>query len=193
MKRFGRMTARPFALAALMIFLAACSATHEAYHDPIMDFGAIRTVAVLPFANFTSDRDAGERVRDVFVTSLLATGAVYVQPAGEVARGLNRARPADLTAPCPEEVKRLAGIIEADALFTGVLREYQEVRSGSTSAPVISLSMQMIETKTGRVIWSASSTKGGIGISERLFGGGGRPMNEVTCDAVDDMIRKLFM
>jgi len=72
------------------------------------------------------------------------------------------------------------------------VREYGEVRSGTTSANIISLSLQMIETQTGKVVWTASSTKGGISIWDRLFGGGGQPMNVITEKAVNDLINKLF-
>ena len=44
----------------------------------------------------------------------------------------------------------------------------------------------------GKIVWEASSTKGGIDVWDRLFGGGGRPMNDVTRDAVNDVIEKLF-
>jgi hypothetical protein len=74
----------------------------------------------------------------------------------------------------------------------GTVREYGEVRSGSTSANAISLSLQMIETQTGKVVWSGSSTQGGISAGDRLLGGKGRPMNVVTEQAVEDLINQLF-
>ena len=157
-----------------------------------MNFAAIKTVAVLPFDNLSGDKMAGERVRDTFTNSLLATGAIYVLPPGEVARGLIRAGVVNPTAPTTEEVKKLAGIIKVDALITGVVNEYAILRSGNTSANVVSISLQMVEVQTGRVIWSAASTKGGISTWDRLFGGGGQPMNDVTTAAVDDIINKLF-
>jgi hypothetical protein len=52
--------------------------------------------------------------------------------------------------------------------------------------------MQMIETKTGTIIWSASCTKGGITLTDRLFGGGAEAMNDVTLECVDDLLNKLF-
>jgi hypothetical protein len=72
------------------------------------------------------------------------------------------------------------------------VREYGEVRSGATTANVISMSIQMIEAGTGRVVWSASSTKGGISFWNRLFGGGGQPVNIVTEQAVDALFDKLL-
>ena len=50
----------------------------------------------------------------------------------------------------------------------------------------------MMEAQTGKVVWSASSTKGGVTTSDRMFGGGGEPMNTTTQKAVDDLLEKLF-
>ncbi len=50
----------------------------------------------------------------------------------------------------------------------------------------------MIETQTGRVVWSGSSTRGGISFKDRLLGGGGAPMNEITEQAVDEILDKMF-
>jgi hypothetical protein len=175
-----------------LLFLAGCSTTADVYRDANMDFGSMRTVAVLPFANLTRDNQASDRVRDVFSNMLMATGAVYVMPAGEVLRGLSRAGISNAVAPSPEEIVKLGGIIKADAVITGVVREYGEVRSGSSGANVISLSVQAIETQSGKVVWNAASTKGGIGMSERLLGGGGEPMNKITEKAVNELLDKLF-
>lgn len=175
------------------IILASCAASKQStYVDPNMDFGAIQTVAVMPFTNLARDPVVPERVRDVFINKLLAAGAIYVLPPGEVARGVARAEIATPTTPSPEEVVKLGGIIKVQAIFTGVVREYGEVRSGTTAASTISVSLQMIETQTGKVVWTASSTKGRITLWDRLFGGGGEPMNVVTEKAVDDLLSQLF-
>lgn len=179
-----------------LVLLAGCAATPprlDVYHDPAMDFSAIRRVAILPFVNLAQDPRGAERVRDVFANALLATEAFYVLPSGEVFRGINRAGIVNRAAPSPEEVVRFAGIVKADAVITGVVREYGTVRSGSISANTISMSLSMVETQTGTVVWSATSTKGGISTWNRLFGGGGKPMNEVTRDAVEELLDSLFM
>ncbi len=174
------------------VFFAACATNSNVYRDPNMDFGAIQIVAVMPFVSLARDNVAAERTRDVFINKLLSTGAVYVSPVGEVARGVTRAEIANPATPSPEEVVKLAGIVKVQAVITGVLKEYGEVRSGATSANIISVSLQMMEVQTGKVVWSATSAKGGINIWDRLFGGGGQSMNNVTEKAVDDLINKLF-
>jgi len=164
----------------------------EVWRDQNMDFTSIQTVAVMPFANLSRDSMAGDRVRDVFVPMLMETGSVYVLPPGEVYRGLSRINIANPTAPSTEEVINLAANLKVNAVITGVVREYGEVRSGSAGANVIALSLQMLDGQTGRVVWTASTTKGGITFKDRLLGGGGNPMNDVTEKALNDLLDKLF-
>ena len=184
---------RYFLLLAALFLFVACAGTGEKFHDTDMDFGAIQSVAVMPFSNLSRDQMAGERVRDVFMTSLLATEGVYVLPAGEVARGIGLAGLMNPVAPSKEDIMKFGSIVKVDAVITGVLREYGEVRSGSSASNVISLSLQMMEIQTGKIVWAASVTKGGITLKERLLGGGGEPLNDVTKEAIDELINNLFM
>ena len=121
-----------------------------------------------------------------------ATSTVYVLPVGEVGRGLSRVEVQNPSAPTPEEVVKLGAFLKAEAVITGVVREYGEVRSGTTSSNIISMSIQLVEAQTGRIVWSGSATKGGITFMNRLFGGGGQPLNKVTEEAVDALFDKLL-
>jgi len=186
----GRL--RTALLAGSLAATLGCGAPHR-YQNREMDFAAIKTVAVMPFWNLSKDTLAAERVRDVFSNMLLATQAVYVLPNGEVARGVSRVGLSSAVAPSSEEVVKLGGLLKVDAVITGVVKEYGEVRSASAVSNVVSLSVQMQETATGKVVWAASSTKGGIGWGARLLGAsGGNAVNDVTEQAVDDLLKKLF-
>jgi hypothetical protein len=191
------MRRAPGFLIAVLLCLAAAPSVclaqvTDVYRDPNMDFGSIQTVAVVPFSNLARDQVVAERVRDVFINRLLASGAVYVLPVGEVARGIAKLELLNPTSPTPEEVGKLCALLKADAVITGVVREYGEVRSGTTTANIISMSMQLLESSSGKVVWSASSTKGGISFWARLIGGGGQPLNRVTEEAVDALFDKLL-
>jgi len=179
-------------LLLVLLSLTACGTHGETFRDDKMDFGAIQTVAVMPFVNLTRESTAADRVRDVFINRLLATGALYVLPVGEVARGVARAEITTPAVTSPEEIVKLGGILKAQAVITGTVREYGEVRSGAAMANAISVSAQMMETESGRVVWSAATTKGGITTTDRLFGGGGQPMDKITEKAVNDLITRLF-
>jgi hypothetical protein len=180
-------------LASVALAPAVCVAqVTDVFRDQRMDFGSVQTVAVVPFSNLTRDQVVAERVRDVFINRLLASGAVYVLPVGEVSRGIAKAEIQTPTSPTPEEVVKLGGLLKADAVITGVVREYGEVRSGTTTANIISLSIQLVECSSGRIVWSGSSTKGGVSFWDRLVGGGGQPLNKVTEEAIDALFDKLL-
>lgn len=174
---------------------AGCASKRKAdvtYHDPNMDFGLIQKVAVLPFENLAGNRSAGDAVREVFMTMMQATGAAYVLPPGEVGRGISRLSLKSPQTPTAEEVVQLAGIVGADVVITGTVLEYGELRTSGSAANVVSISARMLEGQTGRVVWSASASRGGVSAADRFFGGGGRPMDEITRDAVARLLDRLF-
>jgi TolB-like protein len=184
---------RRVVLTVVLMTVSSCaSSSREVYRDPNMDLGSIYTVAVMPFTNLSRDQLASERVRDVFVTMLLADGRVYVVPFGEVARQVAMAGVANPLSPTSDEVIRLGKMLKVQGVITGVIREYGDVKSGSASANVISMSVVLTEVDTGKIVSSAASTKGGIGLYERLLGGGGEPMNDITEEAIRDVIKKLI-
>jgi polysaccharide biosynthesis protein PelC len=180
-------------LSAALVLTGACaSSPPEVYRDANMDIGSIYTVAVMPFVNLSRDQLASDRVRDVLTTMLLADGRMYVIPAGEVSRQVSLAGISNPYAPTNDEIIKIGKMLKAQGVITGTIREYGDVRSGAATANVISLSVQLTEVDTGKVVSSVGLTKGGIGIVERLFGGGGEPMNDVTAKAIKDVIKKLL-
>jgi TolB-like protein len=179
-------------VASFVLILFAGCATDDVYFEPNMDFGSLQTVAVLPFTNLTTADEAAERVRDTFMGMLLATGALYVLPPGEVARGMSKLGRFPPEGPSTEQIKQLSTILDVEGVITGVVREYGTVRSGATSANVVSISLQLVDVSSGIVVWSASSTKGGVSLLDRLIGGGGEPMDTVTVKAINELLDKLF-
>lgn len=174
--------------------ISACSSggLYDVYRDENTDFGLIRTVAILPLANLSKEDQAGERVRDVMFTMLMASSGIYVLPPGEVARGIAMAGVANPASPTSVDAVKLAAAVKADVVMTGVVREYGEARSAGSSSSMVSLSFQMMEGQSGKVVWTASATRGGVGFKDRLLGGGGEPMNIITEKAVNDILNKLF-
>jgi hypothetical protein len=189
----ARIDTRPALTAvAIALALAGCS-RHRSYVNPDMDFGSIRSVAVLPFWNLTKDPQGADRVRDVFTNALLATNAVYVLPTGEVARAVARLNIQTPVTPTADEIVKLSQMLKVDAVITGVLKEYGEVRTAAATSHVVALSLQMQDAGTAKVVWAGASSRGGIGWGARLLGStGGRPVNDVTEQVVDDLLAQLF-
>jgi len=182
-------------LISIMLLAAGCAGhrgTQATFHDPNMDFGLIRSVAVLPFENLSGAQHAAETSRDVFMTLLQAKVDLYVIPPGEILRAISRVQPENAQEPTEEEAVKLAQNLEADVVITGTVLEFGQVRSGSAASNVCSLSIKMLEGQTGKVVWSASSTRGGVSAGDRLVGSGGQPMSIVVTKAAEDLVDRLF-
>jgi hypothetical protein len=109
-----------------------------------------------------------------------------------VARAIARAGLLTPATPAVDDVVKLGQAVKAEALITGVVKEYGEVRSGTAVSNVISLSLQLHETTSGKVVWSSTTTKGGISIADRLLGSGGDPLNDITEEAVDELLDEML-
>ena len=172
--------------------MSGCASQTTLYRDTNVDFGRIESVAVLPFQNLSRQQLASERVYDVVSAQMLARGAFYVVPRAEVDRALRSLGITDPTSVGIEDIKKLRQALIVDAVVTGIVREYDELRADRAAGNAVSLSLRMFESLNGKVIWAASTSRGGVGFSERLLGGGGQPMNEVTEEAADELLRLLF-
>jgi hypothetical protein len=181
-----------FVAALLLLAATSCATSRGVYRDPEMDFGAVRRVAVMPLENLSREAQGAERVREVFSSMLIASGSIYVVPPGEVARGIVTVGVVTPATPTSDNIVALGKQLKVDAIFTGTLKEYGEMRAGNAAANVISVSMQLSDAGTGKIVWSGSTTKGGVGFLTRLFGGGASPMNDVTEEAINELINKLF-
>src|SRR5436190_21770749 len=111
-----KTTPRTVAFATFLLLVTASTGraqVTDVFRDPNMDFGSIKTVAVMPFTNLARDQVVAERVRDVFINRLLSTEAVYVLPVGEVSRGIAKTEMQNPSALAPEEVVKLGAFLKA--------------------------------------------------------------------------------
>lgn len=120
-------------------------------------------VAVLPFANRSRTRYAGEIVSDQLVRHLAESGFEVVEP-GVVRQVLLDARLIQPQGPSSLQVDILRRLLEVPTVLAGEVAEYLGPRGGANH-PVIDFSLHMIDTASRQVIWSSiSHTTGGDGV-----------------------------
>ena len=170
--------------------LAACASSGggSIYVHPNADFGTYQRLAVLPLENLTTERFAGERVREILVIELSALGLFDVVELGEVNRVLRVQNLSLVDELGPEEIATLGEVLGVDALFFGTVIAYSERQIGSVKSPEISLSMRLIDVENGIAVWSATDAKAGVSIWTRLFGVGEKSRSE----AASELVRRLL-
>ncbi len=156
----------------MMVFVPGCgggsTATYHIRQD--VDFGFIKRIAVLPMDNLTGDRYAGDVVRQVVISELLASGLADVVVPGEVVAALDKMGPKSISALTTEQLKALGNTLKVQAFVLGSVEKFGEVRVGNVSAPEISITLMLADAGSGSIIWSATRTTGGAGFMARHFG-----------------------
>jgi curli biogenesis system outer membrane secretion channel CsgG len=182
----------PLLLCASLLPACASDGGGAVYLHPNADLGRFRDVAVLPLENLSSDRYAADRVREVLVVELLASGAFDVTEQGEVNRVLRQLNVGLITELGPEQIAAIGGELGVEGLLLGSVMEFRERRTGTFTAPEISLSLRMVDVETGLVVWLVSDARTGLSLSTRLFGVGEATQTEVVRDLVRQLIDELF-
>lgn len=156
---------RLFLLASLLLLLvSACTIPVRQY--PVNPGNPIFTVAVLPIYNATNDAAGPETVRTEFVRHL-AYRHYLVQPVKETDEllltqmGITLGSQLELTT--PEKVGETLGV---DGVVYGYLINFDDVTAGVYNVKRVRAGFKLIETKTGRVVWS-----GGLGVKSIISGG----------------------
>jgi len=175
------------------LWLAGCGGVAPStYVHPNYDFSNVKKVAVLPLENLTSDQTAGEKVRKIVVTELLASGVVDVVEPGQVNKALAVQNLQNPGAMSPEDSKKLAAALGVQLLIVGSVESYDRVQVGGVQAPEVTLTLRGVDAESGTVVWAASHTQGGATFAARLFGLTGDSLSEVARKAAHEAVVTLF-
>jgi len=156
-----------------------------------VDFSTIKRVAVLPFENFSSERNAEDMVRQLVITELLASRLVDVTVPGEATAAIEKMgikTPATLDA---QQIKALGSALKVQAVILGSVNRFGEARTGTVSAPEVSVTLMMAETNAGTVVWSITKSEGGASFMARYFGARTDTMSETALKVVREALQTL--
>jgi hypothetical protein len=178
----------------LLASVAGCAAPGRFYVNGEADMAFYKKVAVLPFANLTSDHFAGERVTRMFVTELVIAERFQIADPGEVRAVLERTGglPTYEGTYDPKKLKDAAVEVGANGLIRGAVSEYQMTGASSSGAmrPSVAFDVEMIDVATGNVVWKASITKRGKARIP-ILGGGSATLSRLTEEACREVVQRI--
>gem|GEM_PF-1625066 len=143
------------AVFAALALTAGCENRYERNHMSMgreMEHKIV--VAVMPFQGVSESPGSGLIVADFMANELYALRR-YVVVTPEVAAARSAPREGEVLS--PEETGRLIG---APYILTGRVTEYT-YKSGVGEQPAVGVTARLIETLTGRVLWSATRARTG--------------------------------
>ncbi len=158
-----------------------------------IDFSYIKRIAVLPFQNYSGDRNAGNIIRDMVINEFLASGLVDVVYSGDVntilEKYLKRRRSPEIST---KIIRKIAKALKVQAVVTGSVSKFEIGRFGNVSAPEVTINITMADAESGSIIWSVTVTKTGADFWARHFGGRTESLSETALKAVREAIATLY-
>jgi len=166
----------------IVVFLGGCASnTTTSFVNENVSFGYIEKIAVLPFENHTQDSYAGERVRDIVSTEILSRGLFDVVEKGDLERFLREEMVVREHYSLDQATsKRLMPRLNVQAYLAGSVDDFSEVRNGSYSYPVVAVTLRLVDSEAGKIIWQASGHESCYSSTDRLFGFASDNANQVT-------------
>ena len=166
-----------------VVFLSGCGGSPsltQSYMRENASLSYIQTVAVLPFEG----GKRAPRIRELTTTQLLASGLVDVIDKGRVDSFLQQ------EAISPDEaldnftIKRMGESLQIDAILRGSVEQTEGVRGNSTFTEMI-ITLRLIDTETGLLLWQASGRGSGYSLLDRMFGFAPKDSFTVTLDLLN--------
>jgi TolB-like protein len=179
-----------FLLLVGLIFFYGC-AQQQHFIRQETDIESIRSIAVLPFENFTKDGFADEKMRRIVITELLLRGIDIIEP-GEVTKLLDELNLQSLHSIKTKEIQKVGEILGVDAVMSGYVESFGISKGINVTYPEVTINLMLLETNSGNIIWSVRHSTGGASFWTRHFGAEGIPLSEAARKTGKEAIDTLY-
>lgn len=179
-------------LCLLMFFIFGCSSTTKQYVRPNYDMGTVKTVAVLPLDNFTSDNYADEKIRSKISIELLSRDVSIIEP-GEISSVLKELKIKSVDSMRDKDFVSIGSMLNVDTVLTGSVEAFGISRGITASYPEVSVHLIMFDAVSGNIVWSVWHTSGGASFWTRHFGAEGSTLDNVSERVIKEAFDSLYV
>jgi len=175
-------------LCGMLLCLPGCGSSTmiKAYVRENVSLAHIQHVAVLPFEGGGN----ASRIREYTMTQLLASGTFDVVDKGLVDSVLAQEAIGPGTPLDKSTMKRLGQLLNVQAFILGSVEQSTASRGNASFAQVI-ITMRLIDSETGLLLWQASGRGSGFSLADRLFGMAPKDYFQVTMGLLDDLFKTM--
>jgi TolB-like protein len=181
-----RLSAIVLIVAVGTLALAGCSSNPQYFRSGAA-IDQPQSLAVLPLVNLSKYDEAGDIVMHSLLVELLDSGLFDLVDPGLVDHAVleRRIRFTDrLALPVMQE---LGDTLNAEYLLLGSVNEFDMIISRTETVPLVSISMRIVRSDTGKIFWAATHTRQGDD-AESVFGLGRiATLERMTALTVKDM------
>ena len=174
----------------MLLPLVGCAGkkTTESFLRPEFDITFVQKVAVLPFEDPSGNPVLAARCRQITITQILSSGLFDVVDKMQVDSVLQ-----DLALPAGTPIdastlRRMGQLLGVQGFIVGSLDDAAESRKGASAFLELSLTMRLIDSESGLVVWQATGRGSGYSLWDRLFGTASKDSFQVTLELIQNLL-----
>lgn len=152
-----------------LVLLMACGPKPQVYFKEQVSFRPSKTIAILPFNNYSGQEDAGKQVSNMFLVELLKKPYFELIEPGEIDKVMREERIRSSEQIDFATAKIFKEKLKADYILIGAVNEYSYLTKSIREIPLVSFSVRLLDTESGQIIWAASHSRKGDDV-ELIFG-----------------------
>jgi TolB-like protein len=178
-------------LILLGILIVACGSKPEVYNISKNDIKYYKTIAILPFSNYSGEEDAGKQLSNAFLIELLKKPNLYIIEPGQVDQFMRQERIRSAEQIDIKTANLLRDSLAIDYILIGAVNEYSYIASGDRQIPLVGFNVRLLDANSGGIIWAANHSRKGDD-SEFLFNWGlTTSLTKLAQKSVRDVVSRL--
>jgi TolB-like protein len=188
MQKIKKRNVFPLILFLSLPLLGCAAKAPETFLRPEFNLEYVRKVAVLPFEDNVGNPNISKRCRQITISQILSSGLFDTVDKMQVDSVLKDEAVQPGTPINATTLRRLGQLLGVQAFLVGSLDEASENQKGAATYLDISLTMRLIDSESGLILWQASGRDSGFSWWDRLFGLGGKDPYQVTTELIRNLL-----
>ncbi len=175
----------------LSLAFLSCGPKPSVYLQDNNGAKASKTLAILPFDNYSGKEDAGKQVANAFLVELLKNPSFHVVEPGEVDRVMREERIRSSSQIDLNAARLFKDKLSSDYILIGAVNEFDYLKDGDRDVPLVGFTVRLLDTSNGQIVWAANYSRRGDD-HELVFGWGlVSSLSELTQISVRDAISRI--
>jgi TolB-like protein len=175
----------------LSLAFISCGPKPSVYLEEKNNSKPNKTLAILPFDNYSGKEDAGKQVANAFLVELLKMPSFHVVEPGEVDRVMREERIRSSNQIDLNAAKLFKEKLLAEYVLIGAVNEFDYLKDGDRDVPSVGFAVRLLDTSNGQIVWAANYSRRGDD-HELIFGWGlVNSLTELTQTSVRDAVSRI--
>ena len=175
----------------VLLLSASCVTPSRDILTPSPEVAKVKKIAILPFSSISDRASASETVTNIFTTEIFKSGRFEVVELGNVLEvmvneGVNAIGEIDI-----DSLRMMSGRLGVDAIVVGSVDEFDDGGTRFPPVPTVALTVRMVESKNGKIIWSGRHKRSGEDYASVFGLGRVRPISALAKKVVVEIIRSI--